>query len=169
MTPAELELARRRVYTWDISDRLPLRRAPQDLPLGRLQQIIVHRTDADSSTPESTAAFHTAAPPRGRGWSRIGYHYYVALDGTIYQTLKPSWEGCHCPPNRGRLGVVFVGRCDSPLTPSQELAFGPLLQQLSEAFAIPRAQVLGHREAMPGHTDCPGDAVLEALRAWRGA
>lgn len=143
---------------------------PAELPLDRIREIILHSTDSDDSSPESTARFHTEPVSLGgRGWSRIGYHYYLARSGVAYQTLLPTWDGCHAPPNRHRLGIVLVGRCAGTPTEQQLLILDGLLQWLTARHHLPRAAVLGHREAMPGHTDCPGDAALRWLERWRRA
>lgn len=152
----------------DIALKLPLPKGlPLALPITRLEEITIHRTDSDISTPVSTARYHTSPPPDGRGWSRIAYHYYVAKNGAVFQTLDARWEGCHAPPNYHRLGVCFVGRCSSPLTEEQHLVLPELLDMLTAKFVILRKNVRGHREAMPGHTDCPGDDMAAALVIWK--
>lgn len=173
LLPSPIVRGTGRIVLKDISSSLPLPRGkPRELPIERFAEpdgmIVVHRTDAANSTPQSSAEYHTKGVDEGgRGWSRIGYHVFVTLDGTVYQTLRFTWDGAHAPPNRHRLGVALVGRCSDPLSAAQAALLPRLLAQLCGDLRVPRDRVVGHLEAMPGHTDCPGQAVLQVLDAFR--
>jgi hypothetical protein len=120
------------------------------------------------STPESTARFHIGPE---RKWSHIAYHFYMATDGTLYQTLPLSWIGIHAPPNFARVGLVLVGRCADPMSDAQReglpLALDEILTRINAGrngkAPLTLANVWGHNEVMPGHTDCPGADVLSFL------
>ena len=60
------------------------------------------------------------------------------------------------------------------MTPAQSAALPEVLATILALMNQGRvkppltlAQVQGHLEAMPGHTDCPGDDVLKALYSLR--
>lgn len=152
----------------DISRSLPVARRVKDFSLDRFTGLIVHKTDASQSTPESTARFHTGPE---RKWSHIAYHFYMATDGTLYQTLPLSWIGIHAPPNFARVGLVLVGRCADPMSDAQReglpLALDEILNRINAGrngkAPLTLANVWGHNEVMPGHTDCPGADVLSFL------
>lgn len=148
----------------DISATLPTRGPGRAQTLLDLCEIIVHRTDADTSTPKGTAEFHTGPE---RKWPHIAYHFYVSKDGAVVQTLPVTTVGCHAPPNKGRIGVVFVGLERDPLTSAQQALFPHLLLFLTDKYQIAHGAVRGHREVNDTH--CPGDWTAKAVRDWRGA
>lgn len=156
----------------DISKTLPMTRPVRDFALDRFEELIVHKTDADQSTPRSTAEFHTGPERR---WSHIAYHFFLTKDGVLYQTLPLSKIGIHAPPNYARVGLVLVGRCKDPMTPAQAKALPDVLDEvlartnagMAPGKRLTLANARGHLEAMPGHTDCPGQDVLGVLAKLR--
>ena len=47
----------------------------------------------------------------GRGWSDIGYHFYIELDGTIKKGRDIDKTGAHCKNhNRNSIGVLCTSR-----------------------------------------------------------
>lgn len=146
-----------------IAGQLPtVRGGGRTQSMAELTEITIHKTDADTSTPQSTATYHV----RDRGWPHIAYHFYIAKDGTVFQTLPYTTVGCHAPPNRGRLGIVLVGKCSDPPTEAQARVLPQLVQELRQTIPTIRT-VRGHSEAMPGHTDCPGPGTLALIAALR--
>jgi len=74
----------------------------------RIDKIILHcadtRTDQDFSVGD-VRAWHKA-----RGWSDIGYHYYIKCDGSLHEGRPLSRVGSHCKGhNTGSIGVCFEG------------------------------------------------------------
>ena len=77
-------------------------------PLARRSEttrIILHHAAAASCTAEDVHRWHLA-----RGWSGIGYHYFVSKDGEITRG-RPLWAvGAHAEgSNRVSVGVCFEG------------------------------------------------------------
>jgi N-acetyl-anhydromuramyl-L-alanine amidase AmpD len=98
-----------------------------------------------------------------QGWSDIGYHFVIQLDGTIEKGRAESRTGSHVKGfNTGSIGVVYVGGLDAQgkakdtRTPEQKEAMAALVRELVEAY--PSSDVLGHRDASP---DKDGDGVVE--------
>ena len=98
-----------------------------------------------------------------RGWSGIGYHYVVKLDGTIEKGRPESKIGAHVKGhNRNSIGVVYVGGLDANLapkdtrTPAQEIALYNLLQELRCKY--PKAEISGHRDFSK---DSNGNGIIE--------
>lgn len=114
--------------------------------------IILHHAAAASCTAEDVHRWHLA-----RGWSGIGYHYFVAKDGGVTRG-RPSWAvGAHAEgSNRVSIGVCFEGNFQTEREmPAPQLQVGcELIAALRERY--PAAQVLGHRDVATGGTTCPG-------------
>lgn len=128
--------------------------------------IIIHCT----ATPEGRD--HDAADIRnwhvnGNGWSDIGYHWVIRLDGTIEKGRPEHIAGAHAKGyNRNTVGVVYVGGCDADMqpkdtrTPEQKKALHCLIIDLKKRY--PQAIILGHCD-LPGVAKaCPSfDAISE--------
>jgi N-acetylmuramoyl-L-alanine amidase len=110
--------------------------------------------------------WHCAATPEGRdvkideirgwhindrGWSDIGYHYVIELDGTV-RTGRPLIRiGAHVQGrNANSIGICYVGGTDKKgkakdtRTPEQKKALYGLTAELLRRF--PGATVHGHNE-----------------------
>ena len=86
-----------------------------------------------------------------RGWSDIGYHYLIRLDGTIERGRPVSKIGAHCRgQNRNSIGICYVGGCDEDMKPKdtrtteQREALNNLLLELKTVY--PLATIHGHNE-----------------------
>ncbi len=114
-----------------------------------ISEIIVHCT----ATPEGRD-LHVADIRRyhlQRGFEDIGYHYLIALDGTVEQGRASDLVGAHCLGHNDRsIGVVYVGGLDQNFkpkdtrTPAQRASLRKLISDLRRRY--PRATVHGHRE-----------------------
>jgi N-acetylmuramoyl-L-alanine amidase len=77
----------------------------------KINKIIVHCT----ATPEGR---HTDVEDirkwhKAQGWSDIGYHYVVYLDGSVHIGRPVEIVGAHTKGhNTGSIGVVYVGGID---------------------------------------------------------
>lgn len=87
----------------------------------------------------------------GNGWSDIGYHFVIRLDGTIELGRPIAQAGAHTlNHNQYSVGICYVGGLDHNMnpkdtrTPEQRAALRELLQVLHRIF--PAATVHGHRE-----------------------
>lgn len=90
----------------------------------------------------------------GNGWSDIGYHYVVYLDGSIHLGRDVSIQGAHVKGfNKKSIGVVYVGGVDENLAPkdtrtqAQKDAIDELLCELTEMYK--GAKIKGHRDFSP--------------------
>lgn len=86
-----------------------------------------------------------------RGWSDIGYHYVIELDGTVVPGRPLERVGAHCRgENRSSIGICYVGGVDKEMTPkdtrteAQRGALHSLLFDLTDNFA--KATIHGHNE-----------------------
>ncbi len=126
-----------------------------------IKRIFLHCTatregqDIDAAT---IRAWH-----KRQGWSDIGYHFVIGINGTIERGRPEHKIGSHVRGhNRGSIGVVYVGGLDAQgnakdtRTDAQKAAMASLARSLVAAY--PGAEVLGHRDISP---DKDGDGVVE--------
>ena len=114
-----------------------------------INKIIIHCTathEGQSVTAKQVDSWH-----KKRGWSGIGYHYLIGLDGTIEEGRPLEQIGAHTKgQNRNSIGVCYVGGLDKEGNPKdtrteqQQDALINLITDLKERF--PGATVHGHRE-----------------------
>lgn len=96
---------------------------------------------------------------RQRGFSRIGYHYVVLLDGVIERGRPEEVVGAHCKGhNRRSIGVCYIGGLDrnnqpkDTRTAAQRHALLQLMRELKRRF--PAATVHGHCEFVAKACPC---------------
>jgi len=72
-----------------------------------------------------------------RGWSDIGYHYIIYLDGTIKEGRPVERQGAHVRGyNKNSIGIAYVGGCDANMSPkdtrtnAQKIAIWDLITEL---------------------------------------
>jgi N-acetylmuramoyl-L-alanine amidase len=97
-----------------------------------------------------------------RGFSDIGYHYVIYLNGQIEKGRPMSQPGAHCKGfNRRSVGVCYVGGLDADghpkdtRTPEQKKALRDLTLYLKELYPI--KVIAGHRDFSK---DLNGDGVI---------
>lgn len=115
----------------------------------KINTIIIHcsaTTEGFDFTAANIDAWH-----RERGFSQIGYHYVVRLDGTVEKGRPESMIGAHClGQNTNSIGVCYIGGLDTlgfpkdTRTPAQKSALVALIRELKSRY--PRAQIYGHRD-----------------------
>ena len=74
-----------------------------------INEIIIHcsatREDQDI-TVETIRKWHM----EGRGWSDIGYHFYIDIHGEIHKGRDIAKIGAHCKGhNRNSIGICYCG------------------------------------------------------------
>lgn len=86
-----------------------------------------------------------------RGWSDIGYHYVIDLDGTIEAGRDLETAGAHCTGHNAKsIGICYVGGCDAQMQPKdtrteeQKASLLLLLKYLRQRY--PKAKIYGHRD-----------------------
>ena len=136
-----------------------------------IDQIIVHYTATPQGEEFSNAQIR--ASHLARGFSDIGYHYVIGLNGEIRPGRSEAIAGAHCTGHNTRsIGVCYVGGCPTrsvknwqnigldTRTPAQKTALLKLLKELKQRY--PKATVHGHREF--ANKPCPGFDAREEYR-----
>lgn len=132
-----------------------------------INEIIVHCT----ATPEGRECTVSEIRQwhRQRGFSDIGYHYVVHLNGKIDDGRDVDISGAHCSGhNAHSIGVVYVGGCGKDgktpkdtRTEDQKASLAALLMDLKKIY--PLAKIHGHRDF--ANKACPSfDATKEYRR-----
>ena len=144
----------------------------------RIDEIIVHCTasrEGQEQTVEQIRRDHTTPVSKGgRGWSDIGYHYVVYLDGTVHEGRNVDISGAHAEGhNSHSIGVVYVGgvenrpgvpyaqlKAKDTRTEQQKASLLALLMDLRKLY--PTARIIGHRDVDTHGKACPSfDAKTE--------
>ena len=127
--------------------------------------IIIHC----SATPEGRRLdFETCRQDhiRHRGFTDIGYHFYITRDGEIHRGRPLEKVGAHCRNhNRHSIGICYEGGLLADCTPADTRTLmqkGSLLALLRELrLLFPKALIVGHHDLNPVKP-CPCfDAVKE--------
>ena len=116
-----------------------------------IDKLIVHCT----ATPEfkdfdvkDVRDWHT----KGNGWSDIGYHFLIKIDGTVQEGRNMAKTGAHVAGhNKSSIGIAYVGGMDKNMeewidtrTDQQKDSIFNLLMDLK--FQFPDAVVYGHND-----------------------
>jgi len=132
-----------------------------------LSRIILHC----SATPEgreisieTIRSWHSDPPPQGRGWSDIGYHYVIHLNGMTEIGRPVDIQGAHVlGENEDSIGVCYIVGLDTSMNPKdtmtvqQEIAFVELVKSLRLTFG--ELPIHGHNEFST--KACPSFSVEE--------
>ena len=88
----------------------------------------------------------------GRGWSDIGYHFYIDINGKIWKGRDIQKIGAHCSGNnRSSIGICYCGGVEADgktpkdtRTESQKESLLSVLKTLKAMF--PDASIYSHNE-----------------------
>lgn len=115
----------------------------------KITEIIIHcsaTTEGKDFTVEDIDRWH-----RQRGFSGVGYHFIIRLDGSIQAGRSKRQIGAHCKGhNTISIGICYVGGLSTDGKPkdtrtaAQKASLRALVEQLLEEF--PLATVHGHNE-----------------------
>jgi N-acetylmuramoyl-L-alanine amidase len=105
----------------------------------KLDRIILHCT----ATPEGR---HVSVDTirvwhKARGWSDVGYHFIIYVDGSVHAGRAVEKTGAHVSGhNATTIGVVYVGGTDAAgkakdtMNAAQETAFVNLVKHLRDEY-----------------------------------
>jgi len=136
-----------------------------------INEIIVHCSatrEGKNYTVADIKRWHiTPVSKGGRGWSDIGYHYVIHLDGSVHKGRDVNTSGSHCVGhNTHSIGICYVGGCEAydgrtpkdTRTQAQKKSMLDLLKELKKLY--PNARIRGHRDF--ANKACPSfDATKE--------
>lgn len=121
-----------------------------------IKMIIVHCTATPEGRTETVQTIRNMH--LNNGWSDIGYHYLIGLNGERWTGRNVDLIGAHCKGyNTNSIGVCYVGGVDKKMKPKdtrtdkQKDALLALLKDLRKLY--PKAKIYGHRDFEK--KDCP--------------
>lgn len=144
--------------TWEKLTSLPAK-STRDI-----KEIIVHCSatpEGKSFTTEDIKKWHLE-----RGFSDIGYHYVIYLDGSVHPGRSIDKAGAHCTGHNAiSIGVCYIGGVakdgktpKDTRTQAQKESLVKLLKDLKSLY--PKASIHGHRDF--ANKACPSfDATKE--------
>ena len=117
----------------------------------KINKLIVHCTATPQFkdfTVDDVRGWHV----KGNGWSDIGYHYLIRLDGSVELGRPVKKSGAHVAGhNKSSIGIAYVGGMDKQMdewidtrTNEQKDSLFNLLMDLK--FEFPKAVVYGHND-----------------------
>ena len=111
--------------------------------------------------------WHTDKTPKGRGWSDIGYHAVIRLDGTIEAGRPLDRIGAHCAGrNTGSVGICLIGGVTKQGVASNTFSIEQFdaLGELIDAFETEHGEleIIGHRDTGAPKA-CPSFNVYDWL------
>jgi N-acetyl-anhydromuramyl-L-alanine amidase AmpD len=126
-----------------------------------INEIIIHCAD----TPNGKE-FHNTDIDRWhkeRGWSGIGYHYVICIDGSVEPGRPLEVSGAHAEGHNSKsIGICLIGK--NRFTPAQWEALKELVKDLEEDW--PAAKVIGHYEVASNGKTCPNFNVSDWSHAY---
>lgn len=126
--------------------------------------IVIHCAATPNGRPHTAAdirKWHTDPEPKGRGWSDIGYHHVLRIDGGLDLGRPLRRSGAHAAGhNSNSIGICLVGT--DRFSPRQWEMLRHLLEDIELDY--PAARIVGHRDLPNVHKSCPGFDVAGWLK-----
>lgn len=116
----------------------------------KITAVVLHHAEASRASVEDINRWHLE-----RGWTGIGYHYYIRKDGKVYRG-RPEWAlGAHAQgANDYSIGICCEGGYMTETMPAAQLAsLKALIRDIMQRYGT--LELLRHKDV--GSTDCPGD------------
>ncbi len=112
--------------------------------------IILHHSASSNASVEAIHNYHI----NGRGWTGIGYNFYVRKDGSIYRGRPEDTIGAHTEGYNSRsIGICAEGNFEVETMPDvQKRVIIELLRELGKRYT--NAQIKRHKDFAA--TACPG-------------
>lgn len=114
-----------------------------------VDRVFVHCSASDQASHDNIATihrWHTDRPPRGRGWSDVGYHYFIRKDGTLENGRPleriPAAQRGH---NKGTIAICLHGLDKSKFTDLQFDKLKSLCLEINNSYDG-ELTFHGHRE-----------------------
>ena len=129
----------------------------------KVNTIVIHASDTFPDMDigrDEIVKWHTDPKPKGNGWSKEGYHWYIRRDGSVEHGLDESVPGIHVGNvgrNHDTIGICMVGgkarsgkqACN--FTSAQWITLAKMVKHLKNLY---QCDVVGHNDLDPSKT-CP--------------
>lgn len=128
----------------------------------KITELILHCTASQEGVNQTVSAIRNYHVKK-RGWSDIGYHFVIYLDGSVHAGRPLDKIGAHCTGhNSYSIGICYVGGLDKngkpkdTRTDAQKKGLLELITRLKKQY--PKVKVIGHRDTSP---DLNGNGTVE--------
>lgn len=113
------------------------------------ERIILHHAAASQCNVDDIDRWH-----KQKGYSCIGYHFFIKKDGTIYRGRQENAIGAHAyGSNHNSIGICFEGDFEKEyMTDAQVESAKELVAYLKNKYNISKVQK--HKDV--NNTSCPG-------------
>lgn len=127
----------------------------------KVNLVVVHCSDSDNpkhDNIETIRAWHMGE----RGWSDVGYHYFIQSSGNVQRGRSEGISGAHVAGHNARsIGICLHGR--DRFTDAQFRALKELVAGICRRYGLDiKTQVKGHRDLQPAKT-CPNFEIKDYL------
>lgn len=128
-------------------------------------EIIIHCSATQEGKPYTVNQIHNMHIKNG--WAGIGYHYYIDLDGQVWEGRPEAYSGSHVKNHNSiSIGVCYCGGLDKKGKP-KDTRTDAQIKSMAELCAMlhkkyPTATFHGHNEFAA--KDCPCFNVKEWIK-----
>lgn len=130
-----------------------------------LDKISLHCSCSDNSLHDNINTireWHTLPPPKGRGWSDVGYHFFIRQNGTM-EIGRPVERPCAAVKgfNEHMIAICLSGK--NCFTIAQYSTAAKLCRNLMDAFNIHESKIFPHHYFNPDKT-CPNYDIQNIIK-----
>ena len=138
----------------------PLNFRSRLIPLKKVDMIILHHMAHKTADIHAVHNYHRSrtyktSPGKTAYWSGIGYNFFIAFDGTIYEA-RGLHVGAHTSGyNNHSIGIGFQGDFQQQQMPDAQLNAGAALcSKLLQDYSLTEKDIKRHKDLAA--TSCPG-------------
>lgn len=132
-------------------------------PFRAIDRVFIHCSASDNPTHDDIKVikkWHTAEPPKGRGWSDVGYHFFIRKNGTVEigrdLARTPAAQRGH---NRGTIAICVHGLEKDNFTKEQFKSLYKLCDEINRSYN----KITFHAHNEVANKECPVFDVKEVL------
>jgi len=133
-------------------------------PEREIDRVFLHCSASDQPSHDDVAVirqWHTDPAPRGRGWSDVGYHFFIQKSGNVQEGRplhrRPAAQAGH---NAGTIAICLHGLDLHKFTREQYRSVNDLCRQIDRAYS---GMVTFHGHCEVSSKACPVFPYREVL------
>ena len=110
-----------------------------------VREVFIHCSASDHPDHDDVSVMDSLH--KARGWSGVGYHYFIKKDGTL-QIGRPIWKtpAAQGGRNKGTIAICLHGLTEDKFTEAQFITLIKLCSKIDEAYGPGKLRFRGHRE-----------------------
>lgn len=128
----------------------------------KINMLVAHCSDSDIPAHDSIDVIREWH--RERGFSDIGYAYFITKDGTVHPGRSEEQVGAHVRGhNATSIGICLSGRKE--FTEKQFEAFKKLCFELTRKYGLEKQDIIAHSQLDKNKT-CPNFDLHALVSSW---